>query len=1331
MRVLHRVSILRILGLGAIVGLPLCSGARVVEARAPQPIAIVYLLTGNASFAVPGAVRRPLRLYDRFPAGTLVEVGPSARLALAFENGLRFELGEHSRATLGSTKLASSSGSVRTLPRTPPLPYLSPIAAEDHPGPRAGAVRIRAESISGLAPDRGATRLASATRLRFDPVSAAPQYRVQIIDPEGEVLFGIDTQTTEVSVPAGVLAPGKTYRWTVETLDRPGAIARGEAILVTLDARRARAREELQRWIQQSGTADDRGLLEGVDRALGLWEPSHHATRDASCPFSTPGVVVETVAPESAAFRVGLMPGDRLYSWCRAVDGGSCVAQGDLRTPFDWLEIHMEEVRRGGVVIAGTRGSESLRWKLLPTSQGLTVAPLLQGVAAEAYQASRDREQAGDPAPAAKELERAADLAGGDPCADAAIWLRARAAQLHAKARQWPEADAEYQAVVAKAQELGTARVEAHLQMSWSEALSLRGDAAQARQKLERALSLKEKEHPEGLGVVTVLSRLGNVAANLQDNVEDADTLYRRAYDLALRVAPGGDVEAATATNLSVSSWMRGDLAQAERYAARALAIREKLTPSGEVIIPNLVNYGNSLYARGDLAGAEAAFLRAKKILENVKPESMELAGTLHNLGEIAFRRGDDDAAESFFRRGLALYEKLDPSGRLVRDNLMGLAEVAQQRDRGKEAEESWQRALAISKKLNPRGPKSAWCLRGLAEAVKLQGRGAEAEKLLQQALAIWQEINPEAVDTGSIHLDLGVLFLEHGDTEAAEAHLHTAIRIQEGNRVRLPEGYHALARLQARRGQIKEAAASYLAAIDALESRRTRLGGAQESQWHFGSSLGNLYLEAVETQLALARPQEAWKLLERGRARGFQELLAQRDLRFPRELPAELYAKRRRLANEYDQAQAALVDWVPEQGAEKREALEGRLRDLRLEQAGVQEQIRHASPRLAALESPAPLDLTAARSALDRGTVLLEYAVGPERTWLFVVQSADLHGPGLSVFKIASGDKALREEVEVFRRLVDHPGSDRAALQTRARRLYRLLVHPAEARIAGARRILVSPDGPLHTLPFAALKRGDHYLIEWKPLHSVLSATVYAELVRSRPVRRASGEERLAAFGDPVYPPSAEKVSTDSEMGEAALRGLALQPLPSTRTEVESIAAVYSESRVYLGQEATEEKAKSLESETRLVHFACHGLLDERFPLNSALALTLPEKPTEGQDNGLLQAWEIFEDVRLDADLVTLSACDTALGKEMGGEGLVGLTRAFQYAGARSVLASLWGVSDDSTARFMKRFYGYLRDGKPKDEALRAAQIEQIRAKTGSSHPFYWAAFELFGDWR
>ena len=173
-----------------------------------------------------------------------------------------------------------------------------------------------------------------------------------------------------------------------------------------------------------------------------------------------------------------------------------------------------------------------------------------------------------------------------------------------------------------------------------------------------------------------------------------------------------------------------------------------------------------------------------------------------------------------------------------------------------------------------------------------------------------------------------------------------------------------------------------------------------------------------------------------------------------------------------------------------------------------------------------------------------------------------------------------------------------------------------------------------------------------------------------------------------------------------------------------------------YLGDEATEEHAKQLDKTARHIHFACHGRMNQRSPFDSALLLTMPSPIGAGQDNGVLSAWEILDHVRIDADLVTLSACETALGQEQAGEGLIGLTRAFQYAGARSVLSSLWKISDRSTARLMQSFYRHLRSGASKDEALRLAQIEAIRrpANPGSldlSDPFYWAGFELLGDWR
>jgi CHAT domain-containing protein len=249
-----------------------------------------------------------------------------------------------------------------------------------------------------------------------------------------------------------------------------------------------------------------------------------------------------------------------------------------------------------------------------------------------------------------------------------------------------------------------------------------------------------------------------------------------------------------------------------------------------------------------------------------------------------------------------------------------------------------------------------------------------------------------------------------------------------------------------------------------------------------------------------------------------------------------------------------------------------------------------------------------------------------------------------------------------------------------------------------------------------------------------VVSATVYAELKRQR---RTSDDRavQLVAFGDPLiqdYDADRPERISDAEVRSAVRGGLELVSLPASRLEVEQIARFYPKrSRVHLGAEVTEEAAKAVGRETRYLHFATHGFVNEHFPLNSALVLSMPRDAQGGRNNGLLQAWEILEQVRLDADLVTLSACETGLGKEMGGEGLVGLTRAFQYAGARSVLASLWSVSDESTADLMTSFYRYLRAGLTKDVALRTAQIEMIRVKGPNSHPFHWAGFELIGDWR
>jgi hypothetical protein len=243
-----------------------------------EPVAIVYRITGEALRVTPH--RAAVHLFDRLPAGTTLELAPGSRLAIAFVTGKRYEISGPARATLGKGDLAAKSGGMRPLPSVPPLPRLAGIAEDENPGPTAGAVRIRAEKIAGLYPRRGAAVLTNETVLRFQPVAGAREYRIEVQDGQGRTVFRTDAGSPPVKVPAGTLRPGHRYLWVVRTLDRPGAIARGEADLVTLSEDAARTREEVREILATEGPGS-LPLLAEIDQSLGLWLEAREDLRTA------------------------------------------------------------------------------------------------------------------------------------------------------------------------------------------------------------------------------------------------------------------------------------------------------------------------------------------------------------------------------------------------------------------------------------------------------------------------------------------------------------------------------------------------------------------------------------------------------------------------------------------------------------------------------------------------------------------------------------------------------------------------------------------------------------------------------------------------------------------------------------------------------------------------------------------------------------------------------------------------------------------------------------------------------------------------------------------
>ncbi|HSN87110.1 MAG TPA: CHAT domain-containing protein, partial [Thermoanaerobaculia bacterium] len=313
------------------------------------------------------------------------------------------------------------------------------------------------------------------------------------------------------------------------------------------------------------------------------------------------------------------------------------------------------------------------------------------------------------------------------------------------------------------------------------------------------------------------------------------------------------------------------------------------------------------------------------------------------------------------------------------------------------------------------------------------------------------------------------------------------------------------------------------------------------------------------------------------------------------------------------------------------------------------------------------------------------------------------------------------------------------------ASRLYEILIRPAEPLLGDRPNLIISPDGPLLQLSFEALLTtpsagsgggygGLPYLILDRSVSYVPSASILAELREPRPAS-AETAKLFLGFGAPDYGAAGRAPGTGPAAPEGSLAQtfrdsglLNPQPLPASREEVSRIAGLYPPDRVrlYLDGQASEAnvKANPFLKEARRIHFAVHGFVNEKEPELSGLLLSLNGDPWE---NGLLQTYEIFN-LELNADLVVLSACDTGLGKNVSGEGLIGVTRALFYAGAASVVVSLWQVADTSTSDLMVRFYRHLNEAGDRAEALRLSKLELIR-EGRFDHPYYWAPFILIGQ--
>jgi CHAT domain-containing protein/Tfp pilus assembly protein PilF len=852
------------------------------------------------------------------------------------------------------------------------------------------------------------------------------------------------------------------------------------------------------------------------------------------------------------------------------------------------------------------------------------------------------------------------------------------------------------------------------------------------------------------------------LAAFQQGDLAQAKDLYRRA--LGCRPGPPEDVETAAALNgLGQAELTGGDLAEAARDLERARAIWERLEPGGLGLVRTLRNLALVASMRGEEEVALGHARRALELGERAQPGGLEAAQALHLLGDLEGDRGEFQRAEEHHLKAFEIEERVAPESFRLAVGLDSFCVLAMRQHKLAVARSYCTRALDVVRKVAPKSLLLSAVLNSLGDLSHEEGKLDLAQQYYGQALVSWEARAPHSTTTANLLATLGGVELARGLAGPARQHLERALALEEERGFSsVDQAYTLLDLARLESAPHPELAERYFErSLGGVEDEVERLGGSHELEAEYRARFRDVGHEYVAFLVRHGKPERAFGVLERLRGRALLAELAERDLAFAGDQPAEVRRARRDLATAYDAAAHELARLDESQPPARAEQLRRRLSELRQQHDDLVARLRRASPRFAGLQYPRALDLPGVVRVLDPGTALLAYSVGATESYLFVVTRGGL----AAAVTLPPGEAELRRRVTALRRLIEEarPGGSpvepfrRAELAQAARELYAALVRPAERWVAAARRLAILPDGPLHVLPWGALmrepgpavRRDEAYLGAWKPFHVVLSATLFAELKRGRQAAEAPRKLSLVAFGDPHVPAWARVAGAGSRLADAGLRsaverGVALAPLPYARQEIQELARLFpGAARTYLGEEATEERAKAIGSSARVVHFATHSLIDEESPLDSAVVLSLPEELAAGRDNGLLQAWEIFDGVRLDADLVVLSSCESGLGHELAGEGLIGLTRAFHYAGARSVMASLWKVSDRMTGELMLRFYRHLKAGQPKDVALQSAQRELIgrrvttRGEDGrqieleGSAPYDWAAFEISGDWR
>jgi CHAT domain-containing protein len=756
-----------------------------------------------------------------------------------------------------------------------------------------------------------------------------------------------------------------------------------------------------------------------------------------------------------------------------------------------------------------------------------------------------------------------------------------------------------------------------------------------------------------------------------------------------------------------------------------------------------------------------------------------EVAWVMNNLAALYYDLGDREKALSLLNQALPLLRAAgDRAGEARALLAMGKSLFDARDYQG--ALKVLEQAKALAEAVGDKQALAAM-YNGIGLTHQMLGQAQPAIDNYLIALRLNREVQDPLRETQTL-VNVGALSVVANQLESAAEFFRQAVRIAHTTGDTFHEGVAlgGLATVERQRGNLAESRRYIEAALPLFEARRAQVV-SQELRASFFATVQDYYQFYVDILMRLHKehPSSGFDALalqagERGRARSLLETLAEASADIREGANAQLIERERTLQNQLNaEAQAQMKLLSIKHTEDQAKIAAQKIEELTTNLQQIETQIKQSSPHYAALTQPQPLTLNEIqKQVLDADTLLLEYSLGADHSYLWAVTPES----------ISSYVLPKRDEIEAAaRRLYDLlnarnkrvKGETTEQWQARvavadgqipaaSSALGQMVLAPVAAQL-GKKRLVLVTDGALQYIPFAALpdpsvvagSMPQPLIVEHEIVNLPSASTL--SVIRNEVAGRQPAPKMIVALADPVFMKNDTRLKAgvngaNDRISESPLRaasvkelelveavedtavgeGLNVPRLPGSRREAEEIVAMApaAQSKLALDFEASRAQATSPElSQYRYVHFSTHGFLNSVHPELSGVVFSLVNERGEAQD-GFLRAHEVFN-LKLPAELVVLSACQTGIGKEVKGEGLVSLTRGFMYAGSPRVVVSLWSVSEMGTTELMVLFYRQmLKEGKTPAAALRAAQVSLMKEKRWAS-PFYWAPFTLQGEWR